>query len=159
MEEMLELVTACGYYINEHGKCVRESSLQPNKEAIIDSMVDLQVVLLGTAHIMGLFARSPSILTPRANDEFERVPNNLDKYSVFEEAYNRVWLANMRKEKCETAAESKRGFAIDLKKPEGWQEPRFEDLVEGLFGYCLDCNCALAEPSETFKCGACLADK
>jgi len=47
-----------------------------------------------------------------------------------DEGYRRVMNANMKKELAVTGDRSKRGFAIDLIKPEGWKPPVLLDLVE-----------------------------
>ena len=74
-------------------------------EDILDALVDLQVFLLGTVHRHGM-------------------------HEVFTEAFNRVMAANLAKELAGTSEASKRGFARDLVKPEGWVAPDLKDLVK-----------------------------
>lgn len=70
-------------------------------EKAADGLVDLSVVTLGTAHLMGL---------------------------PWTKLWNRVHKANMAKVKAKSAEESKRGYAGDIIKPHGWTPPRFNDI-------------------------------
>ena len=71
----------------------------------LDALIDLVVFALGTADRQGFS-------------------------SIWEEAFRRVQVANCSKE---VGPNTKRGsFAIDLKKPEGWKAPNFDDLLENL---------------------------
>lgn len=65
-------------------------------EEEIDAMIDLTVFALGTLERMGVH---------------------------FQPHWNEVRRANMAKELCQSASESKRNFAIDLKKPKDWVAP------------------------------------
>lgn len=65
-------------------------------EEIADGLIDLCIVALGTAAMMGL---------------------------PFNEMFTEVHEANMRKVRVENPAESKRGHGFDLKKPADWQGP------------------------------------
>jgi len=153
LEELKELSNACGFSLKDE-TIAPDKNFKPNAEQILDALVDLQVVLLGTVQLMGFFNTTPTFLQPTIENS-----NGIVKHSVFEEAYLRVWVANMKKVRCESAADSKRGFAIDLKKPQGWVPPILSDLVKGFFGYCKDCNCELQEPfgsTGELKCDACL---
>lgn len=153
LEELKELSNACGFSLKDE-TIAPDKNFKPNAEQILDALVDLQVVLLGTVQLMGFFNTTPTFLQPTIENS-----NGIVKHSVFEEAYLRVWTANMKKVRCESAADSKRGFAIDLKKPQGWVPPILSDLVKGFFGYCKDCNCELQEPfgsTGELKCDACL---
>jgi len=47
-----------------------------------------------------------------------------------EEGFKRVMTANMQKKLVERIEESKRGHLYDLKKPPGWREPYFGDLLK-----------------------------
>lgn len=164
LEELSELANAAGFTggVSEFtGKFQYQKEEFPeyNKEGILDALVDLQVVLLGTAHLLGFFNQSPTIQVPGAFDD-RIVENTNPSYSIFEEAYNRVWQANMKKVACQSAEESKRGYKIDLKKPVGWKPPVLTDLVKGLFSYCVDCKCELEvphAPQSDHKCPACFA--
>lgn len=135
LEELTELSEACGFSVigdEITGEAHISSSFSPavNSEQILDAIIDLQVVLLGTAHLMGFFNQSPAITAPGViDDQVYQNPN--PNYTIFEEAFNRVWIANMRKEACQSADESKRGFKLDLKKPAGWKAPQFSDLIKG----------------------------
>lgn len=72
-------------------------------ESQIDSLVDLVYVALGTAHLQGFDFRT---------------------------AWRRVQRANMAKVMATSAADSKRGYAGDVVKPDGWEAPSHKDLVE-----------------------------
>lgn len=61
-----------------------------------DALIDLAYVLYGTAHLMGL---------------------------PWNQGWNLVHQANMTKRKALNASESKRGYAMDVVKPEGWISP------------------------------------
>jgi hypothetical protein len=142
-EELQELSLACGFGISieEEGtlpipeiKFVHDSVLNVNPHEILDALVDLQVVLLGTAHLLGFFNLAEMTHYPTSVKDGvpvgEQTYANINHLSVFEEAFNRVWQANMRKVACKSEEESKRGFKIDLKKPAGWKAANLSDLVE-----------------------------
>lgn len=65
-------------------------------ENVADGLIDLCIVALGTAAMMGL---------------------------PFNDMFLEVHKANMRKVRVEHAGESKRGHGFDLKKPADWQGP------------------------------------
>lgn len=71
-------------------------------ELSLDALVDLVYVALGTAYLHGY---------------------------DFREAWRRVHLANMRKQRVLNPADSKRGSTYDVIKPPGWQAPYMRDLV------------------------------
>lgn len=48
----------------------------------------------------------------------------------FDEAWNRVHDANMKKVRALNASDSKRNSKLDVIKPEGWVAPSFDDLME-----------------------------
>lgn len=85
-EEMLEFSEAC--VKNDH-------------EGMLDGLVDLVYIALGTAYRMGW---------------------------NFEEAWRRVHKANMAKERG-TPQSSKYGTGFDIVKPEGWTPPNLSDLI------------------------------
>lgn len=79
-----------------------EAGQNPAEE--FDALIDLVVFAFGTAERQGWLEK-------------------------FEEGFNRVMDANMKKE---LGANQKRGsFALDLVKPEGWTAPNHDDLVGG----------------------------
>ena len=83
---------------------LRAAYLQRDMTKALDALVDLDYVLKGTVHQMGL-------------DQ------------VFPEAWRRVQAANMLKELAGTPERSKRGNPMDIIKPPGWAAPDFSDLV------------------------------
>lgn len=76
-----------------------------DKVGVIDAMVDLVYVALGTVYLHGMSGQ-------------------------FDEAWRRVHSANMQKVRAVSASESKRGSTYDVVKPEGWAAPNHEDLFE-----------------------------
>lgn len=68
----------------------------------LDALVDLVYVALGTAYLQGF---------------------------NFAEAWRRVHAANMQKVRATLASDSKRHFAYDVVKPEGWKQPDLFDLA------------------------------
>lgn len=84
-----------------------------NLQMALDGLVDLAYVVMGTALFHGFG-------TPTLYDR-----------SVFDEAWLRVHLANKRKMRAPNASKSKRKSAYDVIKPEGWQAPKFDDIVRG----------------------------
>lgn len=87
-----------------------EEELQEYRDAVksgdlaeqFDALIDLLYFLLGTIHLHG--------------------------FPLYE-GFRRVHEANMKKVLAGDASDSKRGYALDLVKPEGWQPPVLEDLV------------------------------
>ena len=71
-------------------------------EGMLDALVDLVYVALGTAYLHGF---------------------------DFNEAFKRVHEANMKKVRAERQDESKRGSSYDVVKPDGWTPPDLSDLV------------------------------
>jgi len=143
LEELQELALACSFAtsIKEEGsfpmpkvEFVQDSVLNVNPHEILDALVDLQVVLLGTVHLLGFFNRAALIQSPESISgdgvpSGECISPSYGIMTIFEEAFNRVWQANMQKVPCKSAKESKRGFKIDLKKPDGWKAANLSDLV------------------------------
>lgn len=74
-----------------------------DREMMLDALVDLVYVALGTAYLHGF---------------------------DFAEAWRRVHEANMQKIRAERPSDSKRGSVYDVVKPEGWQAPNLKDLIE-----------------------------
>lgn len=70
----------------------------------VDSMIDLIYVAVGTLDMMGL------------------------SETQFIQAWKEVQRANMSKERAKSAAQSKRGSALDVIKPAGWQGPDYSFL-------------------------------
>lgn len=71
----------------------------------LDAMVDLVYVVIGTAYLHGYGPR-------------------------WQEAWDRVHAANMRKVRAERVEDSKRGSTFDVVKPLGWEKPNHKDIVE-----------------------------
>jgi predicted HAD superfamily Cof-like phosphohydrolase len=72
-------------------------------EGAFDALIDLVYFALGTAHVMGL---------------------------PFQDGWDRVQAANMKKIRAERPSDSKRGSGFDVVKPIGWQPPDLSDLVQ-----------------------------
>ena len=52
-----------------------------------------------------------------------------------DEVFDRIHEANMKKERVLSESESKRNDPFDLKKPNGWSAPSFDDLFEKDFPF------------------------
>lgn len=121
-EELKETAEACGYELglNKLGEISFNAEPDPKMvslEDAFDGLLDLEVVLLGTAHLMGF-----------AN----HVPNDVPRHqyaSIWMEGAWRVHQANMAKERCKPGEVGKRGSNHDLIKPKGWKAPTFGDLL------------------------------
>lgn len=76
--------------------------LADDLEGQLDALVDLSYFVYGTAYRQGL---------------------------PLDEAFYRVHVANMTKVNAETSSDSKRGYEMDIVKPEGFEPPVLTDLV------------------------------
>jgi predicted HAD superfamily Cof-like phosphohydrolase len=93
-------------FLQEELNELRKAHEEGNLDDAIDAIIDLEVVLLGTAQFMGV--------SPEA----------------YEEHWDEVHTANMAKERCTDASQSKRGTALDIRKPEGWKKPSHTGIIE-----------------------------
>lgn len=93
-------------FLQEELNELRKAHEEGNLDDAIDAIIDLEVVLLGTAQFMGI--------SPEA----------------YEEHWDEVHTANMAKERCTDASQSKRGTALDIRKPEGWKKPSHTGIIE-----------------------------
>jgi predicted HAD superfamily Cof-like phosphohydrolase len=73
-----------------------------DKAGMLDALVDLVYVAVGTAHYHGF---------------------------DFKEAWRRVHAANMKKVRATSVTQTKRGTLFDIVKPPGWVAPDLSDLV------------------------------
>jgi predicted HAD superfamily Cof-like phosphohydrolase len=93
-------------FLQEELDELRKAHEEGNLEDAVDALIDLEVVLLGTGQFMG----------------------------ISEEAYENHWeevhRANMTKERCTDASQSKRGTALDIRKPAGWVGPNHTPIIE-----------------------------
>lgn len=80
----------------------QQVALEVNLAHMLDGLIDLTYVALGTAYLHGY---------------------------DFREGWRRVHHANMQKVRAEDVAESKRNSTLDVIKPEGWTAPDLTDLV------------------------------
>lgn len=118
LEEVMELADAAGFELfidADEGtipKFQRNKEAKPHLEDCLDALVDITVVTLGTADLMGFASHVPLSSSSKWS-------------SIWWEAWSRVMQANIKKEKGKTS----RGHEIDLVKPRGWEKPRFEDLL------------------------------
>jgi len=88
--------------MNEEWQEYCDAHVVDDLEGMLDALVDLTYVVLGTAYLHGF---------------------------DFNEAFRRVHEANMKKVRAEAKTDSKRGTAYDVVKPEGWTPPDLGDLV------------------------------
>lgn len=91
-------------FLKEELKELIVAYAKDDKEGVLDALVDLVYVAMGTADLHGY---------------------------DFDEAFRRVHAANMQKQRAGTAEHSKRRTALDVIKPAGWQAPDLSDLVTG----------------------------
>lgn len=85
-------------FLQEEIRELRDAHAEGDMQGAADALVDLVYVALGTAYKMGL------------------APH-------WEEIWDNVQRANMAKVKAENAEQSKRGYAGDIVKPQGWKAP------------------------------------
>jgi len=110
-EELMEYCEAVGFKpvgsfpddADDCGKIEFQYTDIGTATAAFDSLIDLVYFTLGTVHA-------------------HRFP--------FEKGWRRVHRANMLKKRVERASESKRGSLFDVVKPEGWEAPVLDDLIE-----------------------------
>jgi predicted HAD superfamily Cof-like phosphohydrolase len=103
-EEVQEYCDAVGYEVHNPGG-ESFSTVDPERfdaAAAFDALIDLVVFAMGTAY--------------------------LHKFP-WDEGWQRVFDANMKKVRAEKASDSKRGSAYDVVKPEGWRPPDLKDLL------------------------------
>ena len=87
--------------LNELEKAHEDESL----EDALDALVDMWVVLCGTIQFLGI------------------------SEECFEEAWREVHRANLSKERCKDASESKRGSALDIRKPHNFVPPDHAPII------------------------------
>lgn len=123
LEELKETAEACGYELNTFMHCTpnavqfeRRPYLEVNLEHAFDGLLDLEVVTHGTAHLMGLYNHVPPAVKSRYG-------------TIWSEGQDRVFKANISKERCKPGEVGKRGTSHDLIKPKGWKAPTFGDLL------------------------------
>lgn len=74
------------------------------EEGMFDALLDLVYVAMGTAHFLGY---------------------------PWQEGWDRIQRANMQKIRAQAdASDSKRGHALDVVKPDGWEPPDHRKLLE-----------------------------
>ena len=118
LEELKETAMACGYALADdpdHGFIKTHS--HKNLPEALDGLLDLEVVLHGTAHLMGFASHVP----PKVKSRYA---------TIWSEGQDRVFQANMAKRRCAPGEVGKRGSNLDLIKPEGWKAPTFGDLLQ-----------------------------
>ena len=89
-------------FLQEELDEIKKGYQDGNNEEVLDGLVDLVYVALGTAYFHGF---------------------------DFNEAFRRVHVANLNKQRASDSTESKRGSSLDLVKPEGWEKPYLADLI------------------------------
>lgn len=101
---MSDLTFRIGFMLEELTEFARAAS-QNDLPKMLDALVDLTYVALGTAHL-------------------KRLP--------FNEAWAEVQRANLAKERAASAddARSARGHRLDVVKPVGWKPPDIETVIE-----------------------------
>lgn len=92
--------------LREEVQEITEAILNNDMEEILDGLVDLEYILHGTTLAYGL-------------------------QHVYDEAFDRVHEANMKKQRATSASQSKHNTRYDIIKPEGWEPPVLSDLIQG----------------------------
>jgi len=95
---MLERVS----FIQEETQELIDAICKDDQEEVLDALVDLCVVAMGSAWWSGY---------------------------DFESAWNEVHKANMAKEAVEGQIKAERNMQYDLNKPEGWEKPNLKRFV------------------------------
>lgn len=80
-----------------------EGLIDDDHAKMADALVDLVYVAMGTAHLLGY---------------------------PWEQLWEEVQAANLRKRRAATADESKRGSTHDVVKPHGWTPPAIEAILQ-----------------------------
>jgi len=146
LEELIETAESAGFFLDSKDISPEESEIKfkPVKEGeidasgILDGLIDMTVVLFGTAYLMGFLNDCDQPARDNLLSLFKDMPDTYTTpITIFEEAWRRVYEANLKKE---VGVRDKRGHEMDLKKPEGWLPPNLDDLVGGFFGVCKDCG-------------------
>lgn len=89
-------------FLQEELDELTKASAESNHPEMFDALLDIVYVAMGTAHLLGY---------------------------PWEQGWDRVQAANMQKVRAKDASESKRGNALDVVKPEGWQPPDHSTLL------------------------------
>lgn len=89
-------------FLREELRELEESLQSGDLVGSFDALLDIAVVLKGTAALMNISPRT------------------------WAQGFKEVQRANMSKERVSSAGESKRGSSLDLRKPEGWVSPEGE---------------------------------
>lgn len=123
LEELEEVAQCAGFFLND-GNFLKKHKMDMEKDlaGALDGLVDLLYVLMGTVILMG-FHRSRYIPPTRGCEVYGACP------SRFEEAWDRVQAANMKKVLVERPDQSKRGHKYDCQKPFNWHPPVLDDLI------------------------------
>lgn len=123
LEELLETAEACGYHLEAFDRTSSDTKMEftaipisRDLEKALDGLIDLNIVTLGTAHLMGFGNHLPRSVKSMYG-------------TIWSEGCERVHLANMAKERVKQGDVGKRGSSHDLIKPKGWQAPEFGDLL------------------------------
>lgn len=90
-------------FIQEEFDEFKKALAERNLADALDALIDLTWVALGTAHLMGL---------------------------PFNAGWDEVVRANMSKVAATRADQSKRGYALDIIKPEGWRGPDIQAVID-----------------------------
>jgi predicted HAD superfamily Cof-like phosphohydrolase len=93
-------------FLQEELDELRKAHEEGNLDDAVDALIDLEVVLLGTGQFMGI------------------------SKEAYEEHWEEVHTANMAKERCTDASQSKRGTSLDIFKPKNWAAPNHGPIIE-----------------------------
>jgi predicted HAD superfamily Cof-like phosphohydrolase len=122
LEELLELANSVGFDlktlpVGENTDFMFQVADKGvlDLEGAFDALLDLEFVLHGTAIMMGFNSPPPLGCGKRG--------------TIWGEGQARVFEANMKKVRAVRKEDSKRGSTFDIIKPNGWEPPKFGDLL------------------------------
>lgn len=117
--DLSDLAFRAGFMLEEISEFLRAAS-QNDLPKMLDALIDLTYVALGTAHL---------------------------KHLPFDEGWEAVHQANMAKERAGGADDprSQRGHRLDVVKPAGWTAPDIEGILRRRFEAVLRAGVGLGE--------------
>lgn len=124
-EELQEFLEGVGFSFKEGQGLydfvrVQDWNRESSDHQMFDALIDLVYVAMGTAHLLGY---------------------------PWLRGWELVQRANMSKVRAQSAEESKRGSALDVVKPEGWEPPDIEGLLK-MYGFPLVIDEGTPDPEQ-----------
>jgi predicted HAD superfamily Cof-like phosphohydrolase len=113
LEELTETATAFGYSLSFNKKFEKNKNLPVQPHGIVDGLIDLEYVLLGTAAFCGLLSKMAGY-----------------DFTYWEYGWTAVHTANMKKVRVDKINQSARDTLIDVRKPAGWAAPDLTEILK-----------------------------